>query len=86
MTNLINIGTISTRGQIAIPSDIRNHLGLEEGSKVLFFVEDDSLLMKKVTEQSFAELTKPLHKMEKKIKESQVNDLIHKIRKHENRP
>lgn len=81
MTEMIEIGKISSRGQIAIPSDIRSRLGLEEGSKVLFFLEDDTLLMKKVTSSSFAALTRPLRKARKKIKETQVNELIHRMRK-----
>ena len=81
MEEIIEMGKISSRGQIAIPSDIRSKLGLEEGAKVLFFLEDDSLLMKKVTPSSFAELTKPLRQAKKRVHETQVNDLIHRIRK-----
>ena len=81
MTEIIEMGKISSRGQVAIPSDIRNQLGLQEGSKVLFVLEDDTLLMKKVTAESFAQLTKPLRDAKKKIKEEDVTDLIHKLRK-----
>lgn len=78
---MIEMGSISSRGQIAIPSDIRRELGLEEGSKVLFFLQDDALIMKKVTTETFAELTKPLREAKKKIKETEVTDLVHKLRK-----
>lgn len=81
MSTIIEMGKISSRGQIAIPSDIRSKLSLDEGSKVLFFTEDDTLIMKKVTPASFAELTRPLREAKKKIKENQVNALIHKMRK-----
>lgn len=81
MTEIIEMGKISSRGQIAIPSNIRSQLGLKEGSKVLFFLEDEALLMKKVTVATFTELTKPLREAKKKISENQVNKLIHKIRK-----
>ena len=80
MTEIVEMGKISSRGQVAIPSDIRNQLGLQEGSKVLFVLEDDTLLMKKVTAESFAHLTKPLREAKKKIKEEDVTDLIHKLR------
>ena len=79
-TGIIEMGKISTRGQIAIPSDIRSQLGLQEGSKVLFVVEDDTLLMKKVTSETFAQITKPLRQAKKKIKESEVEKTIHKLR------
>ena len=75
------MGTISSRGQVAIPSDIRNQLKLEEGSKVLFLLEEDTLLMKKVTTESFAQLTKPLRDAKKKIKEDDVPELVHKLRR-----
>jgi len=81
MTGVIEMGTISSRGQVAIPSDIRNQLKLEEGSKVLFFLENDTLLMKKVTTESFAQLTKPLREAKKKIREEDVPNLVHKLRR-----
>ena len=79
----IDIGRVSSRGQIAIPSDIRSQLGLEEGSKVLFFTEDDTLLIKKVNEDSFAQITRPLKTAAKKagMKEKDVPELVHRFRK-----
>ena len=83
MGTLIEMGKISSRGQVAIPTDIRDQLGLDEGSKVLFFTEDDTLLMKKVTQQTFAQITRPLKLAAKKagIKEKDVPDIVHRFRK-----
>ena len=81
MDKIIEMGKISSRGQVAIPSDIRSQLGLVEGSKVLFFLENDTVLMKKVSVESFAELTKPLREAKKKIREEDVPALIHRFRK-----
>lgn len=81
MPEIIEMGTISSRGQVAIPSDIREQLNLQEGSKVLFFLENDTLLMKKVTTMSFAQLTKPLRDSKKKIKEEDVPELVHNLRR-----
>ena len=82
-TDIIEMGSISSRGQIAIPSEIRKELGLEEGSKVLFKIKDNAVIMKKVTSASWDELTRPLKEAMAKtsMKESDVSDLIHKIRK-----
>lgn len=82
METLIEMGKISSRGQVAIPSGIRSQLGLNEGAKVLFFTEDDILLIKKVTEQSFAQITRPLKIAAKKagMKESDVLDIVHRFR------
>ena len=48
MAETIEIGTVSARGQIAIPTEIREKMHLKEGEKLLFFLEGDSLLLKKV--------------------------------------
>jgi len=81
MSEKIEMATVSSRGQICIPRGIREDMGLKEGSKVLFILSDDSLLVKRVNMKTFAEITKPLKDAPKKIKESEVVDLIHKFRK-----
>ena len=82
MAEIIEMGTISSRGQISIPNEIRKEMGLKEGSKVLFLLTaDDSLLVKRVSTESFADITKPLREAKKKIKENEVNALIHRMRK-----
>ena len=83
METIIEMGKISSRGQVAIPAGIRQQLGLDEGSKVLFFTEDDTLLIKKVSLQTFAQITKPLKLAAKKagMKEEDVPDMIHRFRK-----
>ena len=83
MAEIIEMGTVSSRGQICIPNDIREEMGLKEGNKVLFLLQDENLLVKKVTTQSFAEITKPLREEAKRagLKESDVDNIIHKFRK-----
>jgi len=83
MESIIEMGRISSRGQIAIPADIRERLGLKEGTKILFFTEEDTLLMKKVTEQSFAQITRPLKLAAKQagMKEKDVPDMMQRFRK-----
>lgn len=82
MPEILELGTISSRGQIAIPSDIRKGMNLKEGERVLFFLEDDTLLIKKVTTQTFSNLTKPLREAAKKagMREEDVPDMIHRFR------
>jgi len=81
MAEVIEMGTVSARGQIAIPLDIREKMHLKEGEKVLFLLEGDSLLMKKVSSMSWEQITKPLRAAHKKIREEDVTDLVHKVRK-----
>lgn len=81
MGELLEMGKVSARGQIAIPIDIRKEMGLEEGSKVLFFLEEDTLLIKRVSAQTWEQITKPLRQEKKKISQEDVNRLIHRMRK-----
>lgn len=83
MSEVIEMGTISSKGQVAIPSQIRDEMGLEEGSKVLFVLADNTLLIKRVNTKTFAEITKPLKETAKKagLKEEDVVDLVHRARK-----
>ena len=83
MPEIIEMGTVSSRGQICIPNDIREDMGLKEGNRVLFMLSDDSLLVKKVTTETFAEITRPLREAAKKsgLKEEDVVDIVHKFRK-----
>ena len=83
MTEKIEMGTVSSRGQICIPNDIRKEMGLKEGNKILFVLTDDSLLIKKVTTKTFVEITKPLKEAAKKagMREEDVPGMMHQFRK-----
>lgn len=83
MEEVIEMGKISSRGQVAIPSDIREKMGLEEGTKVLFFLENDTLLIKRITQMSFAQITKPLREAAKKagMKEEDAVGIVDRFRK-----
>lgn len=39
--------TITTKGQVTVPIDIRRHLALEPGDKVEFSLEDDHITIKR---------------------------------------
>jgi len=82
MNDKIEIATVSSRGQICIPNDIREEMGIKEGSKVLFALTGDSLIMKRVNMETFAEITKPLKETMKKsdFTESDVPNLVHRFR------
>lgn len=82
MTEKIEMATVSSRGQICIPTDIREDMGLKEGSKILFVLSGDSLIVKKVNMQSFAEITRPLREAAKKagLKESDMVGIVHRMR------
>ena len=81
MAEMAEIGTVSARGQVAIPVQMREKMHLKEGEKVLFLLAGDSLLVKKVHDLSWEEITKPLREAKKKLREEDVDELIHKIRR-----
>ena len=86
MEKIIEIGTVSTRGQIAIPAQVRRRLALGDGERVLFAVEGDTLLVKKFNKaKTWDEITRPLRESMAKtnLKESDVVDLVHRVRKSE---
>ncbi len=82
MNELMEMGTISTRGQIAIPVNIRKEMGLHEGNKVLFLLEDDTLIVKKITRNSFGEVTATLKEAAHQagMQEKDVPDMIARFR------
>lgn len=79
----VEITSMSSRGQVVIPQDIRKQLKLEAGEKFLVLGIDDSVLLKKIRKQSFEEITRPFKKIAKKagLKEKDVPDIIHRFRK-----
>ena len=84
MEKIVELGTVSSRGQIAIPAEVRRRLGLNEGEKILFIVEGDTVLIKRVdTQKTWEEVTRPLREASKRsnFKEEDVVDLVHRVRK-----
>lgn len=39
--------TISTKGQVVVPRDVRRKLGLKAGSEIIFELENDRIIIKK---------------------------------------
>ena len=81
MKEIFEMGRVSSRGQIAIPIDIRKEMRLDEGSRILFFLEEDTLMIKKVSAENWESLTQPLRVQKKKIEQEDVTSLIHRMRK-----
>ena len=70
--------TITSKGQITIPKDVRNILHLESGSKVDFFITDkgEAIMrpLSKTTEDVFGVLSSP------KRKKISVEEMDRKLR------
>jgi len=74
----VSQATITSKGQITIPKDVRNVLHLESGSKVDFFISDngDAIMrpLSKTTEDVFGILSSP------KRKKTSVNEIDAKLK------
>lgn len=58
----LEITSMSSRGQIVIPLNIREHLGLREGEKFVVVGEDDTVILKKIAMPSFKNFDKLIQK------------------------
>lgn len=78
----VDMVTVSSRGQVSIPSDIRKESGIEEGAKLLVMSRGDSILMKRVrpsvVEKDLEEVLKPLWKesKEKGLEDEDTEKLV----------
>jgi AbrB family looped-hinge helix DNA binding protein len=52
----ISIGSITTKGQITIPKEIRASLDLKEGDRVIFVIEDRQATIKKASREKLSEI------------------------------
>ena len=46
--NLIDVTRVSDKGQVVIPKDIRERLGMKEGSKLLVMATEDAVILQKI--------------------------------------
>lgn len=84
---------MSSKGQIVIPQDIREELNADEGTVFAVIGSNDTIILKKLEKPSKEDLIKNLEKIAKEgrkraeklgIKESDVSEIIHKLRKEKN--
>ena len=77
----IEITSMSSRGQVVIPFDIREQMGLREGEKFVVIGEDDTVLLKKISMPSFKNFDKLLQKTQKFAKNLTPNDVEEAIKR-----
>jgi AbrB family looped-hinge helix DNA binding protein len=83
----VDVVTVSSRGQVSIPADVRRKIGLEGGEKLLVVSQDDNILLKKVdksfVEKSVEDILKPMQEEAEKasVSEEDAEDIIDEHRK-----
>ena len=83
---MTDLTIMSSKGQVVVPKNLREELGLRNGTAFAVFGKDDTLILKKVNIPSAKEAFAKIHKFgtqfakNKGLKESSVEDIIHKGR------
>ena len=82
----IDITKMSSKGQVVIPQNIRDELGLHEGEAFAVMGKDDTIVLKKVGMPSPKEVFERVHKWgvklakERGIKEEELQGIIERTR------
>lgn len=84
--NKIETTSMSSRGQIVIPLDVRESLNLKKGEKFIVVGEDDTILLKKIEMPSFKNFDKLIKKTQqfaenKGITKKDLESAIKRVRK-----
>ncbi|MBR9699376.1 AbrB/MazE/SpoVT family DNA-binding domain-containing protein [Candidatus Woesearchaeota archaeon] len=78
--------TMSSKGQVVIPKDIREEMGFEKGTSFVAFGKDGTLVLKRVDIPSAKETFERIHQWGKQfakrkgIRQKDVGRIIHKRR------
>lgn len=80
----MELAKVTSKGQITIPIEIRNMLGLKEGSKILFFKRGNDIVIKNATMLALEEIQKEFEGEAERLgleSEEDVVKLIKEFRK-----
>ncbi|MDD5650890.1 MAG: AbrB/MazE/SpoVT family DNA-binding domain-containing protein [Candidatus Nanoarchaeia archaeon] len=82
----LEITTLSSRGQIVIPQDMRDELNLKIGEKFIIAKKDGIIILKKLELGEFKDFEKVLKKTqsfvkEKGIEQKDLDEAIKRVRK-----
>ena len=83
--NIMQITSVSTKGQVVIPGEIRQELGIKAGTKLMVFSDGTNLLMKPIAapdKKEFSRLIGESGKFVAKsgLRRSDVRNIIRKTR------
>ena len=82
----VQVITMSTKGQVVLPSEIREALSLDAGSKLAVFCEGGTIILKPISIPSEDEFRESLKKAQawaadNSYSESDIGDIIKEARK-----
>jgi len=84
------ITSLSTKGQVVIPEEIRKLIGLKEGAKMMVFTDGANVMLKPIetpSMEAFEKMAKASRQLAKKVglKNSGVEEAIQKVRRRAHR-
>ncbi len=73
---------VSSKGQVVIPANVRKAASLKKGEKILAIAIDDTVILKKIVDKSFAQTMQPVWKRVKQmgLSEEDISALIEEAR------
>jgi AbrB family looped-hinge helix DNA binding protein len=76
------VTTVTSKGQITIPSELRDQFGLEQGTKLMVVPTEYGLVLKKVDLPSVAEFRQRVEERAEAVdlSENDVTQLVHEAR------
>jgi len=67
MEKLEDISKVSSKGQIVIPKEIRERLGVQSGERLLVMTRDKEIILRKAERVSLEEISGKMEEASKKI-------------------
>ena len=82
----IDVLTVSSKGQVVLPAEVRRKLSIESGAKLAVYISGDVIMMKPITiptERDFAKRLDEAKEWAASVgyRESDVNDIIKDVRR-----
>jgi antitoxin PrlF len=77
------VTTVTSKGQITIPSELRKQFGIEKGTKLMVVPTDYGLVLKKLELPSVEEFQQRVEEQAKTVELSmeKVDELVHEARR-----
>lgn len=72
--------TVSSKGQITIPSSLRKRYDLEEGDRMMVVPVEDGLVLKKIDLPSVEEFQERVETREAELSLEDIVDIVHEYR------
>lgn len=82
----ISVLTVSSKGQIVLPAEIRNAMSINSGDKLAVYAVDDVIMLKAINIPSEEDFKLKLNEAQAWAKEvglaeSEINDIVKSVRK-----